>query len=116
MTKGATGSRRLSVDDWIDAGFTLLADAGIEALKLDRLCGHLGVTKGSFYWHFADMPAYRKALIESWTRLKDDELREIEELGELIDSREADEAAAREQQHTPDQQGETRKKKQNHRH
>jgi hypothetical protein len=28
------------------------------------------------------MAAYRKALIESWTRLKDDELREIEELGD----------------------------------
>jgi AcrR family transcriptional regulator len=71
MTKGATGSRRLSVDDWIDAGFTLLAEAGIQALKLDRLCGHLGVTKGSFYWHFADMTAYRTALARAWAELRD---------------------------------------------
>ena len=57
MTKRAAGSRKLSVDDWIEAGYALLADEGIEALKIDRLCGRLGVTKGSFYWHFTDMAA-----------------------------------------------------------
>lgn len=75
-------STRLTVDDWLQAGYATVADEGLNALKLDRLCSRLHVTKGSFYWHFADMAAYRKALIESWTRLKDDELREIEELGD----------------------------------
>ncbi|KRE33576.1 TetR family transcriptional regulator [Mycobacterium sp. Soil538] len=71
MAKGATGSRKVSVDDWIDAGYALLAEAGIEALKLDRLCAHLGVTKGSFYWHFTDMAAYRTALVRAWAELRD---------------------------------------------
>ncbi|WP_205873532.1 TetR/AcrR family transcriptional regulator [Mycobacterium camsae] len=75
-------SSRLTVDDWLQAGYTTVADEGLNALKLDRLCSRLNVTKGSFYWHFADMAAYRQALIESWTRLKDDELREIEQLGD----------------------------------
>src|SRR5258708_7461683 len=52
-------SSRLSVDDWIQAGFAILAEEGIKALKIDRLCRRLGVTKGSFYWHFTDIARYR---------------------------------------------------------
>ena len=54
VTPGGSG-RRLSADDWIQAGFALLAEGGPNALRLDRLCERLEVTKGSFYWHFADM-------------------------------------------------------------
>jgi len=43
----ATTISRLSVDDWIQAGFAILAEEGIKALKLDRLCRCLEVTKGS---------------------------------------------------------------------
>lgn len=75
----ASGSR-LKVDDWLQAGYAIVADEGLHALKLDRLCRRLNVTKGSFYWHFTDMAAYRQALIQSWTRLKDDEHREMERL------------------------------------
>ena len=50
---------RLSVEDWIQAGYAILAEEGIKALKIDRLCQCLGVTKGSFYWHFTDMAGYR---------------------------------------------------------
>jgi len=64
--------RRLSIDDWIQAGFAVLAEGGPNALRLDRICERLGVTKGSFYWHFADLPAYRTALIEAWGSLQDE--------------------------------------------
>ena len=71
----ATASSRLTVDDWIQAGYAILAEEGIKALKIDRLCSRLGVTKGSFYWHFSDMPGYRGALIEAWGELRDDDRR-----------------------------------------
>jgi AcrR family transcriptional regulator len=71
MTPPRGAGRRLSVDDWIQAGFALLADGGPNALRVDRLCEQLGVTKGSFYWHFADLPAYRTALVEAWGNLQD---------------------------------------------
>jgi AcrR family transcriptional regulator len=64
-------ARRLSADDWIQAGFAILVEGGPNALRLDRLCEHLGVTKGSFYWHFADLQAYRTALLEAWASLQD---------------------------------------------
>ncbi len=66
MAPRDSASSRLSVDDWIQAGYSILAEDGLQALKIDRLCERLGVTKGSFYWHFTDMSGYRAALIESW--------------------------------------------------
>jgi len=57
-------SSRLSVDDWMQAGFAILAEEGIKALKIDRLCRRLGVTKGSFYWHFTDM----RVTAQRWCR------------------------------------------------
>ncbi len=67
---GATTSR-LTVDDWVQAGFAILAEEGITALKIDRLCSRLAVTKGSFYWHFTDIAGYRATLIEAWGELRD---------------------------------------------
>ena len=79
---GSAGNR-LSVDDWIQAGYAILAAEGIKALKIDRLCGHLGVTKGSFYWHFDGMPSYRTALIEAWGELRDEDRRDVEAMGDI---------------------------------
>jgi AcrR family transcriptional regulator len=71
MTPPRGPVRRLSVDDWVQAGFALLADGGPNALRIDRLCERLGVTKGSFYWHFEDLHAYRTALLSAWGSLQD---------------------------------------------
>jgi AcrR family transcriptional regulator len=70
-------SSRLSVDDWIQAGYAILAEEGIKALKIDTLCSRLGVTKGSFYWHFTDISAYRSALVEAWGELRDEDRRDF---------------------------------------
>ncbi len=55
---------RLSVDDWLEAATQILVDDGIDALKISRLSARLGVTKGSFYWHFTDIGALKTALAE----------------------------------------------------
>ena len=68
----ATNSR-LSVDDWVREGFRVLAEDGVKALTLGHLCTGLGVTKGSFYWHFSDMTAYRNALIHTWAVVRDED-------------------------------------------
>ena len=80
-------SRRLSDEDWIQAGFVILAGSGPNALRVDALCRLLDVTKGSFYWHFADMPAYRAALIEAWATLNDERRRPFENMRD-VDPRE----------------------------
>ena len=79
--------RRLTADDWIEAGFAVLADSGPNALRVDALCERLNVTKGSFYWHFTDMPAYRSALVEAWGSLQDRNRRPFENMPD-VDPRE----------------------------
>jgi AcrR family transcriptional regulator len=72
--------QRLTADDWIEAGFAVLADSGPNALRIDRLCERLNVTKGSFYWHFTNTAAYRSALRKAWGGLHDSNRRRFEQM------------------------------------
>jgi AcrR family transcriptional regulator len=53
-------------DEWIGAATDALADGGVEAVKVEAQARTLGVTKGSFYWHFADRAALLEAVLERW--------------------------------------------------
>lgn len=63
--------QRLSADDWLHAGLQALAASGPEALKAEPLARALDTTKGSFYWHFEDVPRYRQALLNFWHDIAD---------------------------------------------
>ena len=65
----------------------MLAESGPNALRIDPLCERLGVTKGSFYWHFTDMAAYRSALVDAWGSLQDRNRRPFENMPD-VDPRE----------------------------
>jgi AcrR family transcriptional regulator len=56
----------MSRTDWISAGFELIAEEGAATLRIDRLAARLQRTKGSFYHHFDDMPAYKQALLAAF--------------------------------------------------
>ncbi len=71
---------RLNVDDWIQAGFAVIAEEGLKGVKIDRLCGRLGVTKGSFYWHFDDVRSYLDALARAWAEAQQESRSSLEEL------------------------------------
>jgi len=58
----------LTRQDWIDAGIELLTDAGIGAVSVERLGSELGVTRGSFYHHFADREELLRAMLEYWAQ------------------------------------------------
>jgi AcrR family transcriptional regulator len=66
MVRPTTSNNRLTVDDWVTAALTVLAEEGIGHVKITRLCQELGVTKGSFYWHFTDLDALLTAVAERW--------------------------------------------------
>lgn len=57
----------LTRDDWIDAAMDMLIDGGIEAVRITRLAKFLGVSRGSFYWHFNDRSVLLEALCARWT-------------------------------------------------
>lgn len=82
MTAPTGAGRRVTADDWIQAGFAVLAEGGPDALRIGRLCDRLSVTKGSFYWHFTDMQEYRASLARAWGDLHDEQRRRFEESAE----------------------------------
>jgi AcrR family transcriptional regulator len=53
-------------DEWIRAAAAALADGGVEAVRVEAIARGLAVTKGSFYWHFADRPALLEAVLSGW--------------------------------------------------
>lgn len=59
-------AERLSKEEWLAHGLQTLARAGAGALKADSLAKALGVSRGSFYWHFKDLAAFHAALLDAW--------------------------------------------------
>lgn len=59
---------RLSAEDWELAALAGIADQGVRALAVETLARKLGVTKGSFYWHFPNREALLIAALERWER------------------------------------------------
>lgn len=51
---------------WIEAGFQLLAKGGIDSVRVDRISKKIGLTRGSFYWHFKSRAVFLDAMLELW--------------------------------------------------
>jgi AcrR family transcriptional regulator len=62
----------LTRQDWIDRGLLLLGNSGVEAVRVEPLAKLLGVTKGSFYWHFKNREDLLMALLQAWIDLETD--------------------------------------------
>ncbi|MCB6176924.1 TetR/AcrR family transcriptional regulator [Rhodobacter sp. Har01] len=60
---------QLGREDWIEAGLAVLCSQGHAALRVEATARRLGVSKGSFYWHFRDRSAWRDALLGYWEHL-----------------------------------------------
>lgn len=57
---------RLSAGDWEQAALELIEEQGVAAITVELLARRLGVTKGSFYWHFASRDALLEAALKRW--------------------------------------------------
>ena len=68
MTKRRSYNRAgaLKAEDWVEAARSAMAEGGIDAVAVEPLARRLGVTKGSFYWHFKDRKALIEAMLERW--------------------------------------------------
>jgi AcrR family transcriptional regulator len=62
------GARRMRLDatSWVDAGIQILVRESIEHVRIERIAVQLGVTKGSFYWHFKDRADLHAAILDRW--------------------------------------------------
>ncbi len=59
-------AERLTRDDWIAAARKALIKGGVAAIKVDHLARQIGVTRGSFYWHFRDRDELLKSVLQAW--------------------------------------------------
>ena len=57
---------RLTRDDWLDAAFKAVVEGGFDKARVLLLADALGVTRGSFYWHFTDHADLISALLARW--------------------------------------------------
>ncbi len=60
------GTPTLTASDWAEAALQLIAEKGLGALTVSSLASRLGVTKGSFYWHFAGRSELLAAALDRW--------------------------------------------------
>jgi AcrR family transcriptional regulator len=75
MEPGEKSARvALDRDAWIQGAIAILADQGVDGLRVEVLAKKLGVTKGSFYWHFKDRRDLLDAVLEVW---KEGRIRDI---------------------------------------
>ena len=68
MSKRRTANRTgsLAAGDWVRAAAGAIEEGGVGAVAVEPLARKLGVTKGSFYWHFENRVALLKATLERW--------------------------------------------------
>jgi AcrR family transcriptional regulator len=76
----------LQPDDWIRAALGRLSDSGVDSVRVEVLARDLGVSKGSFYWHFRDRQGLLERMLADW---------EQRELGSLDLGADAASAASR---------------------
>lgn len=57
---------KLKREGWLIAALDVLCEEGIERVKVEPIAAHLGVTKGSFYWHFKSRETLLTQMVDYW--------------------------------------------------
>jgi AcrR family transcriptional regulator len=60
-------TQQLSRDDWLQAALEN-CELGVDTIKVAPLATKMGVTTGSFYWHFKSRRELLDAMLEYWER------------------------------------------------
>jgi len=57
---------RLTRTRWVEEGVAVLREDGARGLAADPMARRLGVSRGSFYWHFASALDFEAAVLGEW--------------------------------------------------
>ena len=74
MTETVLRSGRLSAEDWAREALDQIAEQGVASVAVEPLARRLGVTKGSFYWHFPSRDALLQAALGRWETIEQEEV------------------------------------------
>src|SRR5690606_5113572 len=77
---------RLSAGDWAQTALDVIAEQGVAAVAVEPLARRLGVTKGSFYWHFPSRDTLLQAALDRWEEVEQEQV--FGSLEEVADPRE----------------------------
>jgi len=72
--------------DWLLKALDIFVAEGIDAVRITRLAQDLGVTRGSFYWHFRNREDLIDALVSYWKDKNTEAITEsVSHAGDLAD-------------------------------
>jgi AcrR family transcriptional regulator len=75
-------NHRLTREEWLQRALDVVATKGQAKLRIHELVKHLGVTRGSFYWHFKGRDDFVCALVDYYHRWSTDQvILEVERAG-----------------------------------
>lgn len=71
-TRSAIFEKRTAAsrDDWLLATLNVLRERGIEGVKVVAIARELGLTSGSFYWHFKNIQELLDGVLEYWEEIQ----------------------------------------------
>jgi AcrR family transcriptional regulator len=81
-----SSNSHLTAEDWERAALRIITTKGVKALAVEPLARSLGVSKGSFYWHFRSRKALLRSALLRWEREESQEF--IRTLESVDDPRE----------------------------
>jgi AcrR family transcriptional regulator len=84
--RAAASRERLTREAWAMAALFEIGRVGALTPSVEKLAVELGVTKGSFYWHFQGRDELVRAALELWEKLATDAI--IAQLASIQDPRE----------------------------
>lgn len=58
----------LTAERWSEAALSAIARRGVARFSVKALAAELGVTRGSFYWHFSSRAALVRSALDLWER------------------------------------------------
>ena len=61
-------TKRLTRKDWVHGALEILQERGVDGVKIVVIAKRMGVTSGSFYWHFKGLRDLLDSLLEFWER------------------------------------------------
>jgi AcrR family transcriptional regulator len=64
----------LTLADWVAQATAVLVDEGVDRVRVDVLARALGVTRGSFYWHFKDRADLLQRMLDAWRQAATDQI------------------------------------------
>jgi AcrR family transcriptional regulator len=74
--------RKLTRTAWLDGAAAAIAEGGFDNVRVLTLAKRLGVTRGSFYWHFKDHAEFIASFLDRWRDRRREELDYLRQSGE----------------------------------